>query len=146
MIRSPRQGFWRAQEGATAVEFALAATAFVLILFAILQFSIYFLTRVAMHDALSELATGQGRVYLASPDKSGTRNFLCQRLPLAQRCSQTMLLEMRPLNAATGTVTSNFAKGSVGTVMIVRAEAKVVIFVPFIKSISVSGKAVFLQS
>lgn len=125
----------------------MVALGFVLLIFGILQFALFFLSRMAMHDVLSDLATGEGAPLLAAADRNRTRDYICDKLLLVPDCSQSLRLEMRDLRTATeGTVSTSFARGTRGTVMVVRAEAPVLIFVPFVSQINVRGKAVFLQS
>ena len=146
MIRIDAQRFLKAQRGAVAVEFAVVALSFVLLLFGVLQFALFFLSRVAMHDSLSELATGDGAALLAAADRTKTRDYICEKLILSPDCTRLLKLEMRELRTAEpDTISTTFAAGPSATVMVVRAEAPILIFVPFIESISVRGKAVFLQ-
>lgn len=99
-----------------------------------------------MHDALSDLATGDGKALLAAANRNGTRDFVCERLLLASNCRRTLRLEMRELRTATaGSMTTTFARGQAGHLMVVRAEVPVVIFVPFVSGLQVRGRSVFLQ-
>lgn len=137
----------RDKKGSVAIEFSILATVFVLLIFGILQFSLYFMSRMAMHDALSDLATGDGRALLAAANRNGTRDFVCGRLVLTPDCETRISLEMRDLKTASPTaLSSRFAKGTSGSLMIIRAEAPVMVFVPFVEDLKVRGKAVFLQS
>lgn len=146
VTRSFRARFIRAQRGSVAIEFALVATAFILLLFAILQFALFVLARVIMHDTLSDLATGDGFAMLAAGNSAETRDHICDRLIFSPDCRRGLRLEMLALRAATGNQISNsFSSGASGTLMVVRAEAPIAVFVPFVETLSVQGKALFLQ-
>lgn len=145
MTRRHLSGFLGDKKG--AVEFAILATTFVLMLLGCIQFSLYFLTRIAMHDVLSDLATGEGAPLLAAADRNGTRNFICDRLLVSPNCRRSLQLEMRELQTASAaSMSTTFARGRAGRLMVVRAETPIVVFVPLISDLRVRGRSVFLQS
>lgn len=147
MTRRTLAGFIRSNKGSVAVEFAILATTFVLMLLGILQFSLFFLSRMAMHDALSDLATGEGNALIAAANRNGTRDFICERLVLAQNCRGSLRLEMRELQTASAqSMSATFASGRAGRLMVIRAEAPVIVFIPLPNGLTVRGRSVYLQA
>ncbi len=142
-----RRSFWKARQGSVAIEFALVATVFIFMLLGVLQFALFFLSRVIIQDTLSDLATGDGVALLQAANRTGTRDYICSRMIFSPGCRTSLQVEMRGVGGASATSLSNtFAKGSTGTLMVVRAQVPVVVFIPFISTLHVHGKAVFLQS
>lgn len=146
MTRRHLQSLLRDNKGAVAIEFAILAMTFVMMILGCIQFSLFLLSRIAMHDALADLATGEGHALLVAADRDGTRDFICDRILLSPNCRSALQLEMRELQTASASSTSTtFARGTAGRLMVVRAEAPIVVFVPFIETLRVRGRSVFLQ-
>lgn len=147
MTRRRLAGFIGNNKGSVAIEFSILATTFVLLLLGILQFSLFFLARIAMHDALSDLATGEGSALVAAADRNGTRDFICERLLLAPNCRNTLRLEMRELRSASAqSMSTTFVRGNTGHLILVRAEAPILVFVPLTSELRARGMSVFLRS
>ncbi|WP_029087044.1 TadE/TadG family type IV pilus assembly protein [Brevundimonas aveniformis] len=141
-----RRGFWKARQGSVAIEFALIATVFIFMLLGVLQFALFFLSRVIIHDTLSDLATGDGLALVQAANRTGTRNYICDRLIFSPSCRSNLRLELRSLGSASASgMSTTFATGGSETLMVLRAEAPIVVFIPFISSLNVRGKALFLQ-
>lgn len=144
-LRRAAARFSRDHRGTTAVEFGAVAALLVSLLMAVLQFSLYFLCQMSMHNALADIATGANTAALSS--QSSINGLVCDQLVLADSCSSTLLVEKAPLAnfpAAAQPVTgASFANGTTGVMMLIRAKANVVTFIPGFSTLTVSAAAVY---
>lgn len=134
--------------GATAVEFGFIGLLFFMVLLAILQFALLFLSQMSLENALSDATTGDtAATYSAS--RSVVAERICSRLILMDNCETRLLLEMQPLKnystseqAITGTV---FSIGAAHDVVLMRARAPVLTVVPGMPQLWISGQAMFMR-
>jgi Flp pilus assembly protein TadG len=132
--------------GSTAVEFGVIGLMFVIVLLAIIQISLVFLSQIVLHDALSDAATGETNAMAHSANRTGLRDAICARLILSDNCADTMKLEMQPVSSSARAITgASFTGGTSGSLTLIRAEAPIITFVPMMPPLKVSGAAVFLQ-
>ena len=116
------QGGLRDRRGATAVEFAIIATPFVFMIFAVIQLALYFMVQVTLDNAVSiaarQLRTGQ---YVAdgTTDTSGEASFktlICNNMSwLQSQCQsgvantsglQYLVIDVRTLGTYNGASTA----------------------------------------
>lgn len=134
--------------GSTAVEFAFIGLAFVVLLLGILQFALAFMAQMYLHDAVSEAATGKTADTYAG-NRSAVVAQICARLMAIDSCSSKLLLETQPLanypTAAQAISGATFSAGTSGTVMMIRAQAPVITFVPGFSTLKVKAAALYLR-
>lgn len=96
-----------AREGSTAVEFALIALPFIVLILAIIQVGIVFLAQheleTAVEKASRDLLTGQTQA--ASPNQAQFVNSVCANLPALFTCSRIMV-DLRTATAFSAADTS----------------------------------------
>lgn len=140
--------FRRDIAGATAVEFAFIGLAFVTLLMGILQFALAFLAQMYIHDAVSEAATGRTTGTYAG-NRAQVATQICARMVALDHCTANLLLETQPLDSyPTGAqqVTGGaFVAGTSGTVMMIRARAPVITFVPGLPTLYVTAAALYAR-
>lgn len=121
-------------------------TAFVLLLLGVLQFALLFLSRSVMHNVMADLATGEAAGALRAADRPATVRYICDRLILSPDCGSRLSLEMAELaTTEPNSMSSRFVAAPAASLMVVRAEAPVAVFVPLFRPLTVRGKAVFLR-
>ena len=127
--------FWRRREGSTAVEFALVAMPFFMLMLAIFETTaVYFASSTlenAVNDAARMIRTGQTQV--SNMDASQFRQMICDRVAALLRCDSSLVVDVRsfnqfdnvsfpnPLNPD-GTLKNDqqFSPGGAGDVVLVR--------------------------
>ncbi len=140
--------FRRDDAGATAVEFGFIAFAFILLLTGILQFALAFMAQMFLHDAVSEAATGN-----TAAAYSGNRGQLvtqiCDRVIALDSCETRLLVENQPLasypTSAQPIAGAAFVAATAKTLMMIRAKAPVVTFVPGLSQLHVSAAAIYVR-
>lgn len=140
--------FRRDVAGATAVEFAFIGMAFIVLLLGILQFALAFMAQMYIHDAVSEAATGRTTGTYAG-NRSAVVAQICARMIALDNCATNLRLENQPL-ANYGTVAqpitgATFVAGTSGTIMLIRAQAPVITFVPGLPTLNVAGAALYTR-
>jgi Flp pilus assembly protein TadG len=140
--------FRRDAAGSTAVEFAFIGLAFIVLMLGILQFALAFMAQMYLHDAVSEAATGKTSGTYAG-NRSAVVAQICARLMAIDSCSSKLLLETQPLTnyATTAQAISGatFSAGASGTVMLIRAQAPVVTFLPGFSTLKVKAAALYVR-
>lgn len=126
--------FARDDEGATAVEFALVAIPFMMLLFAIVELGLAFLVSITLESAVIDagrtIRTGQ--VQTAGSDAAAFKTAVCNRMSwLGSKCSTALRLDVRTFSDyATGTSsatntavpnTMSWNPGSSGSIVLIRA-------------------------
>lgn len=126
--------FARADEGATAVEFALVAIPFLMLLFAIIELGLVFLVSITLESAVIDagrtIRTGQ--VQTAGSDANAFKTAVCNRMNwLGSKCLTALRIDVRTFtDYATGTTsatnttvptTMNWNPGVAGSIVLVRA-------------------------
>jgi Flp pilus assembly protein TadG len=91
--------FWRAREGATAVEFAFVAAPFLLLLMAIVELSLVFIVSTGLDGATAaaarQIRTGEFQNGGAT-SKDDFQALVCSRLPvLPGTCSSDLYVDVR---------------------------------------------------
>lgn len=140
--------FRRDVAGATAVEFAFIGMTFVVLMLGILQFALAFMAQMYIHDAVSEAATGRTAGTYAG-NRGAVVNQICARMIAIDDCATNLRLETQPL-ASYGTTAqpvtgATFVAGTSGTVMLIRAQAPVITFVPGLPTLNVTGAALYTR-
>ena len=142
------RAFCRDMAGSTAIEFAFIGMAFVVLLLGILQFALAFMAQMYIHDAVSDAATGRTAGTYAG-NRAQVKTQICGRLIAIDNCVGSLLLETQPLaNYAAGSqpVTgATFVAGTSGTMMLIRAKAQVITFVPGWPRLHVTGAALYTR-
>jgi len=134
-FRSFARGFWRGQEGATAIEFSIVAMPFFILMLAIFETTaVYFASSTlenAVDDAARQIRTGQ--VQIANMTAAQFRQLVCDQVNVFLQCDDKLAVDVRsfndfqqvtfppPLNPD-GTLKNNdqFQPGSAGDVVLVR--------------------------
>ncbi|MFY8208323.1 MAG: TadE/TadG family type IV pilus assembly protein [Caulobacter sp.] len=126
--------FARADEGATAVEFALVAIPFLMLLFAIIELGLVFLVSITLENAVIDagrtIRTGQ--VQTTGGNANSFKTAVCNRMSwLGSKCSSALRLDVRTFTdystgqaSATNTTvptTMNWNPGASGSIVVVRA-------------------------
>ena len=127
--------FWRAKGGATAVEFALVAMPFFMLLLAIFETSvIYFASTTlenAVDDAARQIRTGQAQFANMTADQF--RQLICDQINVFMKCDASLAVDVRAFNDfdqvtfppevnPDGTLKNDqqFTPGGAGNVVVVR--------------------------
>lgn len=142
------RAFRRDIAGSTAIEFAFIGMAFVVLLLGILQFALAFMAQMYIHDAVSDAATGRTAGTYAG-NRAQVKNQICGRLIAIDNCVGSLLLETQPLAdyaAGSQPITgATFVAGTSGTMMLIRAKAQVITFVPGLPTLHVTGAALYTR-
>lgn len=142
------RAFGRDIAGSTAIEFAFIGMAFVVLLLGILQFALAFMAQMYIHDAVSDAATGRTAGTYAG-NRTQVVTQICGRMIAIDNCAGSLLLETQPLaNYAPGSqpiTGATFVAGTSGTMMLIRAKAQVVTFVPGLPTLHVTGAALYTR-
>lgn len=77
--RRPRFGLWRDRRGATAIEFAILALPFFLLIFAVLETTVSFTAEQVMANSMDRLAREirTGQIVPADTDEATFRQMIC---------------------------------------------------------------------
>lgn len=145
MVESMRNGrrrwrllsrFRRNKQGSAAVEFALLAIPFFLLIFATIETCIIYFATSNLDSALS--SAGRliriGTVQASGMTETEFKNMVCERLQLVSDCNSTLRIDVRnfsnfggvtfpPLVGSDGKIVENtvFQPGSAGDIVVVRA-------------------------
>ena len=100
--RGPRRGLLRARDGSTAVEFAMVALPFCLMMFAILELGLVFVTDSVLENATIE--TGRlvrtGQASAQSMNAAGFKTALCSRMGIfSADCASRATVDVRVIPA-----------------------------------------------
>jgi len=141
-------GFRHDSAGSTAVEFAFIGLIFIVSMLGIVQFALAFMAQMYLHDAVSEAATGR-TAGTYSGNRTQVVTQICGRMIALDRCTANLLVETQPLanypagaQQVTGTT---FVAGTSGTVMMIRARAPVLTFVPGLPTLRVTAAALYTR-
>jgi len=98
-LHAPRAGlFARSRQASVAVEFALLALPFSLLIFAILETSVAYVAQQAITNATDDIARQLRTGVLKSSDVSGgkLKQILCARIPvlITQDCNNQLLVDL----------------------------------------------------
>ena len=144
---APRSGFWRARDGATAVEFALVAAPFFALLFGIIELGLIFLVQSSLENATSEAArtirTGQFQTGGAST-QAAFKTAICNNFPWLQSdCANNLSVDVETFASFASVTAPNpvtagvfnpaalqFTPGGPGQVVSVRAYYQWPLIVP----------------
>ncbi|MDR7230472.1 Flp pilus assembly protein TadG [Caulobacter sp. BE264] len=126
--------FARADEGATAVEFALVAIPFLMLLFAIIELGLVFLVSITLENAVIDagrtIRTGQ--VQTAGTGATAFKTAVCDRMSwLGSKCSTALQVDVSTFtDYSTGKTTAvnttvpttmNWNPGASGSIVLIRA-------------------------
>ena len=154
----------REQKGATAVEFALVASVFFLIMLGILELGIMLILSNGLDDATADLArmVRTGQIYKQGFNQEQAKRYICGQLPFGGSCRDKLLLDIRtypdfasmrpptpPRRDSSGNVRfpENFQPGNPKQVVLVRAFYRWKFFTPMVgKVMSNFGNNEFLLS
>lgn len=140
--------FRRDAAGATAIEFAFIGMASIVLMLGIFQFALAFMAQMYIHDAVSEAATGK-----TTGTYAGNRNQvvsqICGRMIAVDNCTANLLVETQPLanysTAPQQVSGATFVAGASGTMMLIRARAPVITFVPGLPTLYVTAAALYTR-
>jgi Flp pilus assembly protein TadG len=139
--------FARAEQGATAVEFAFVAIPFLLLVFAIIELGLVFLVSLTLENAVID--TGRtirtGQVQTTGGTAATFKTAVCAKMSwLGANCSGALSIDVRTYsdyattttNANSGTVptTLNFNPGVSGSIVLVRAYYTWPLITPLLKT------------
>jgi Flp pilus assembly protein TadG len=147
--------FRRARTGATAVEFAIIAAPFFLLLMGILELALVFLVSTtlehATHEAARQLRTGEFQMADKTTDDE-FEDLVCARLAwIGDSCKAQLNIDSRAYGTISAMLTDQAAKpydpedtcfeaGGPGQVVLVRSSMKWKIFTPLLRpSMGASG-------
>lgn len=132
--RPSRRSFWRATEGATAVEFGLIIFPFCFILFAIIEVAMYFTVDSVVDNAMIEtgrlIRTGQAEAQRMTQEQFKQR--FCERMSIfSTDCAARTTVDVRVVDLsdppedplASGTLPADqdqYSNGSAGDLILVR--------------------------
>lgn len=142
------RAFRRDVAGATAIEFAFIGMTSIVLMLGIFQFALAFMAQMYIHDAVSEAATGKTTATYAG-NRNQVVTQICGRMIAVDNCAANLLVETQPLvNYSTGAqqVTgAAFVAGTSGAIMLIRARAPVVTFVPGLPTLYVTAAALYTR-
>ena len=147
--QSPRRptrrlrAFARAKDGATAVEFALVAAPFTLLVFAIIELGLVSLVSISLDNALID--TGRqirtGEMQTAGATAATFKAAVCGQLSwLGSRCASDLTLDVRTVssfsssNALTTPATPCWDAGGPGSIVVVRAYYTWLLITPMLQT------------
>lgn len=140
--------FRRDTAGSTAIEFAFIGMVSIVLMLGLIQFALAFMAQRYIHEAVSEAATGKTAGTYAG-NRTQVVNQICGRMIALDDCATNLRVETQPLDAyAAGTqpiTGATFVAGTSGTVMLIRARAPVVTFVPGLPVLQVSAAALYTR-
>jgi Flp pilus assembly protein TadG len=128
--------FTRAEQGATAVEFALVFMPFLMLIFAMIELGLAFLVSLLLENAIIDVGRTirTGEVQTSGGTAATFKTAVCNKIGAigSMSCSSALQLDVRTYtdysasnssSAATGTVptTMQFTPGGAGSVVLVRA-------------------------
>ncbi|KUL96931.1 hypothetical protein DK26_02860 [Bosea sp. WAO] len=142
------RAFRRDRKGAVAVEFAFIGLTSMVLLLSILQFALAFLAQMYIHDAVAEAATGRTAGTYAG-NRAQVAQQICARMIALENCGGNLRLETQPLSSYAVTAQpitgATFVAGPSGTLMMMRARAPVITFVPGLPTLHVSSAALYTR-
>lgn len=142
------RAFGRDTAGVAAVEFAFIGMTFFILFFGILQFALVFMAQMYIRDTVSEVATGNTAGTYAG-NRTLVAEQICARVIALDNCASRLLLEAQPLASYATTAQpvagAAFASSVSGTVMMIRARAPVITFVPGLPELHVSAAALYMR-
>jgi Flp pilus assembly protein TadG len=147
------KGFWRADKGATAVEFALVSTPFFILLFGVIELGLVLMAQVDLENAMSaatrQIRTGQiqsqGTTAQQAVQNTNFATSICQNmLWMVSDCQANIQVDVRTyanfgaitLQSATAAqaalVAGNkeFQTGAAGSIVVVQAYYAWPLFIP----------------
>ncbi|WP_297512860.1 TadE/TadG family type IV pilus assembly protein [uncultured Caulobacter sp.] len=127
--------FARAERGATAVEFALVAIPFLMLVFAIIELGLVFLVSLTLENAVIDAGRTirTGEIQNSGGTASSFKTAVCNRMSWigASTCGSALQIDVRTFadyatsatSASAGTVptTMNWNPGTAGSIVLVRA-------------------------
>ena len=138
----PRLGFWRAERGATAVEFALVAGPFLLLMIGVLELGLIFMVSVTLENATAmasrRIRTGELVAVAAGAEAASNtafKNEICDDMGWMQTdCQANLWVDVNTVSDFTSETlpspvvagafnpgTPNFKPGVAGSIVLVRA-------------------------
>jgi Flp pilus assembly protein TadG len=141
-LSRPRLGFWRAERGATAVEFALVAGPFVLLMIGVLELGLIFMASVTLENATAmasrRIRTGELVAVAPGQEAASSAAFkteICNDMGWMQAdCENNLWVDVNTysdfnsetlpspvVNGAFQPGTPNFKPGTAGSIVLVRA-------------------------
>lgn len=127
--------FARAEQGATAVEFALVALPFLMLIFAILELGLVFMVSLTLETAVADVGRSirTGQVQTGGGNATTFKTAVCNKLSwLGSKCDGALQIDVRTYsnfaNVSTATSTPSqvpptmlWDPGSPGSIVLVRA-------------------------
>jgi Flp pilus assembly protein TadG len=128
--------FSRADQGATAIEFAIVAIPFLLLVFAMIELGLVFMVSLLLENAIIDVGRTirTGQVQTAGGNAASFKTAVCNKIgPIGSlSCSTALKLDVRTYDnyAASNTSASNtadlpssmqFTPGSPGSIVLIRA-------------------------
>jgi Flp pilus assembly protein TadG len=143
--------FARAQDGATAVEFAFVAIPFLVLIFSIVELGLAFLVSMTLENAMMNVdrRIRTGELQTAGATASTYRAALCDQMSwLGTSCSSSLIVDVRVLPSFTSGATLAAPKaaktcwdpGGPGSIVLVRGYYKWPLITPLMQS-AVGGSA-----
>lgn len=104
MLRSLLNRFLRTREGATAVEFALVATPFFLLLLGLLETVTIFFANAVLENGLETVARKirTGEVQARGLTETEFKQLLCNEVSVLLRCDAHLAIDVRPSSDFSG--------------------------------------------
>jgi Flp pilus assembly protein TadG len=140
-------GFARAEDGATAVEFALVAIPFLVLVFAIIELGLVFLVSLTLENAVIDVGRQirTGQIQTAGGTATTFKASVCGKMSwLGSKCSTNLSIDVRTFSdyatsntsASDGTVptTMNWSPGTPGSIVLVRAYYTWPLITPLLKT------------
>ena len=137
------QRYLRAQDGATAVEFAFVAIPFLLLIFATIELGLVFLVSVTLDNAVVDAGrkVRTGEVQNAAGTAATFKTATCARMDwLGSKCASNLTIDVRTIgsfsasNAATKPQTACWDPGGPGSIVMVRAYYSWSLVTPLLKT------------
>ena len=142
--------FWLDPRGASAVEFSIVSMPFILLLLIILQLGIYFMTQSSLDTGTIQTADALVNTYYSATTPAVLTPAALKALLFSKsggmiRNDATLSVELRQLSglgAAVVPVGNAVDASTPGNVLVVRAQAQVISFVPGLSTLYARSSAI----
>lgn len=126
--------FARAEQGATAVEFALVAAPFLMLVFAILELGLVFMVSLTLETAVGDVGRSirTGQVQTGGGNATTFKTAVCNKLSwLGSKCDAALQIDVRTYASFTASATASsnldvpptmlWQPGTPGSIVLIRA-------------------------
>lgn len=140
--------FGRCTSGSTAVEFSLIIAPLLLLLLGAMQFALYSLESQRLSNAVYDIASVKNDV--TREGHAPIAQLICRQLSLVESCTAKLRIQLAPVTQYPSVrmpVASDLQDpGAAGDMMLIRVEADLQPFIPWVGSMPLRASALFVRS